>query len=270
MITNTIISRIIFFLILICTTKNKLFCFEIKQIHVIGERCSGTNFVSSLLETNLKNIEVTKAEQIEPYGWKHGYITKRALDHANDNHCLFIHVHRNPYDWIRSFYENPHAAHPTLKHLPFSQWIRSEWQSIYTEFNSYYRRGHPLHHTEMLEDRNPNTGKRFENVIQLRTSKLNHFEHLQKHSPNVISVSYDSINENPENFLKEIASRFLVMCKESYNPIIAYKGNRGTPKKFQRAYQEKKYPDFSSEDLNFINSQLDWELENKLGYKKIS
>jgi hypothetical protein len=221
----------------------------IKHIHIIGERCSGTNFIATLLRQNIAG-GVAASDQNTPnhYGWKHGFVSDEII--AKSNNAIFVHVYRNPYDWIRSFHKDPWHAHDSLKDIPFSTFIRKEWYAIHKG-------------TEMLHERNPATGKRFKDVIQLRTTKLRHFESLRFKLLHFFSAAYEVVNRDPQLFLKNFTTQFSLKQKEKYAPVVLYKGDKTRP----NLYQKKHYPPFQKDDLDFIDSELDWELENKLGYE---
>jgi hypothetical protein len=232
----------------------------IKHIHIIGERCSGTNFVAQLLLQNIAGISVSNQFTVGPYGWKHGFVSDAVI--AKGNNCLFVHVYRNPYDWVRSFHREPYHAHQSLINISFSEFIRREWHATYGETNSKVKKNDPRYETEMIEERNPTTKQRFENVMRLRTEKLKHFESLRNRLPYFFSAAYEVVNNDPEFFVKNFAAQFSLQLKQKYTPVSSYKGLKKTG-----IYKKKQYSHFKEDDLNLINSWLNWKFENRLGYE---
>jgi len=45
----------------------------ITNVKIFGERNSGTNFLTSLLESNIKDINIYSSYYKGGTGWKHGY-----------------------------------------------------------------------------------------------------------------------------------------------------------------------------------------------------
>ena len=88
---------------------------EIKSFKILGERCSGTNFILQLI---YKNILDFPEVFLFHFGHKHflpwfdfptDHQKLQALSYSNcdltdSDECLFIFIIRDPYDWIRSFF----------------------------------------------------------------------------------------------------------------------------------------------------------------------
>jgi hypothetical protein len=71
----------------------------IEKILIRGERCSGTNYLYSLIE---KNFNIELCSQL---GWKHSYINIFNKNLHNHEKYLVIFIFRNPIDWIGSLYQ---------------------------------------------------------------------------------------------------------------------------------------------------------------------
>lgn len=96
----------------------------IKKLKLCGERCSGTNYAYHLVHQNFPTLRPTNFLEL---GHKHflpwiGFPCDEQkmsdlkygpdafdLNHSDD--CLFLVVIRDPYDWLRSFYETPWFVH---------------------------------------------------------------------------------------------------------------------------------------------------------------
>tara|TARA_B110000027_G_C16122057_1_gene303744 strand:+ start:2092 stop:2340 length:249 start_codon:yes stop_codon:yes gene_type:complete len=63
---------------------------KIQKITIYGERCSGTNYLETLLAKNFHDYKLTWK-----YGWKH-FFGHQNLENSDDT--LFICIVRNPVD----------------------------------------------------------------------------------------------------------------------------------------------------------------------------
>lgn len=224
---------------------------KIKRIQLYGERASGTNYLKQLLVKNIPNTAHTNQ-----YGWKHFFPPKTF---PNSEDCLFIVIYRNPFDWLRSLHLQPHHTHPSLKNISFSEFIRTEWQCIWDEWANV----HPddeKYRKEMLFERNPITGERFENVIKLRNAKIKAFELLKKKVTQIEYIRYEDLVIEPEKFINKLTQKYGLHLKEPFKNINTYKGI--TPKE----YKPKTYKEIADNDLKYINLNLDTAIERRIGY----
>ena len=94
----------------------------IKKFAILGERCSGTNFLEELITHNFHVLYTTE------YGSKHFFCFD---DYSNKNtrDTLFIGIIRNPIYWLNSFSkEQYHVPEHNRKNLT---------SFIFNEFYSY-------------------------------------------------------------------------------------------------------------------------------------
>nr|HPR60707.1 hypothetical protein [Prolixibacteraceae bacterium] len=223
---------------------------KIKRIQIYGERASGTNFLKQLLVKNIPNVAHTNQ-----YGWKHFFPPETF---PNSDNCLFIVIYRNPFDWLRSLHIQPHHTHPSLRKISFSDFIRSPWHCIWDELANVLP-ADEKYGKEMMFERNPKTGERFENVIKLRNAKIRAFESLKKKVSNIEYVCYEKLSTDPEYFVKMITEKYGLYSKEPFENINTYKGIT------QKTYKPKTYKEISSDDLKFILRNMDVSLEKKIG-----
>jgi len=202
-----------------------------------------------------------------PYGHKHfspwmslsadeftGPSEFYSFDGSND--CLFIVIFRNPYDWVKSQYHNPWHNSEEMKKLPFDQFIRSPW--MLDQENIEMKK---LQSFNPLVDLDPETRSPFDNVLKLRTEKLRNMISIGNKVENIYFVKYEDVSENPNNFIQTIQKNYTITRSKNTDLINYYKGD-----KKQGVYNKKTYFEINQEDLNFINSELDAELEKKIGY----
>lgn len=231
---------------------------QIKRFKICGERCSGTNFLSCLIQRNFSGLVEEFA-----YGHKHalywfnepldpeilqqiGYSIRDASLLESDD-CLFIVVIRDPYDWLRSFYLTPHHVHKDLISSGFMHFISNEWKS---ELNYYTK----------IDDINPNTKRPFSNIFELRKHKILNYLNLSNLVKNYLLVKYEDIKENPEKFIDFVADYYNLEKTHKFISINTYKDT-------EVPYRPKQYFSLSPEEIQFINNQLDWEIEGAIGFK---
>ena len=233
----------------------------IKHVQIFGERCSGTNYLKSLIEKNFTGVQITKA-----YGGKHWFIkghhprgrTNRSTDYecirslSDSDDTLFTIIYRNPFDWLRSLHTSPYHA-GNHSDLTFSQFIRKPWISFETtRMNpAWPKRDDDYYFIEEAQ-----------NILQLRTLKIRHLNTLEHVVSNVSFVNYEGLTSNNE-LLGNIADRFGIRL--AGRPLVGetfYFGG-GQTKVFAAP---KQYPPISEEDLDFILESLDWDLERRIHY----
>ncbi|MEE4207817.1 MAG: hypothetical protein V2I43_00940 [Parvularcula sp.] len=88
-----------------------------RRVQVYGPRCSGTNALIKLIETNFDDLTVT-----EEFGFKHWPVPEWI---TIPSYVLVVIITRAPDESLRSLHDNPWHAHPDIKELSFSQFIRA-------------------------------------------------------------------------------------------------------------------------------------------------
>jgi len=223
---------------------------NIDHIQIFGERCSGTNYLEHLLKENFCSIKFPWE-----YGWKHGFPPPDIP--AADN-CLFVVIHRHPYDWIRSFHRNPWHSAWELRNLDFSEFIRREWWCVWDQ-HAFKNPDDPVYGKEMMGDRDPDTGKRFANVLKLRSAKLRSWLQLQDRVPHCIHIRYEDLSADPETVLADLASRFNLHRDRAFRNIDGDKGG-------SIPYQRRRYDHILTADLDYMRNELDSNIESRVGY----
>ena len=113
---------------------------QIKYFKVFGERCSGTNFLSRLVRTNVPELSKKRS-----FGHKHflcwfdfpidlSFMKSAGYQESfytleDSEEFLFLVIVRDPYDWVRSFYKTPWGVPDEIKNFGFSHFIRSVWKN---------------------------------------------------------------------------------------------------------------------------------------------
>ena len=111
---------------------------------------------------------------------------------------LFICIVRNPVDWVNSLYrEKYHIAKHLRKNI--TDFLNKEFYS-YNDKHSGLRDG-----TEIMEDRNIYTGKRYKNIFELRHTKIKWMiEELPNKVKNYIFIKHEDLLYDFKNTLLKI------------------------------------------------------------------
>jgi hypothetical protein len=204
----------------------------IDKFIIYGERHSGTNFIEECFKQRFGLHRTGFYGNKHFFGW-----TKPETISYKDKHALFIGVVRNPYDWIMAMINLPHHIHSN-RLLNLESFLLSEWYST------------DIHNVEIMEDRNFITKFRYDNIFHMRTTKYRYLcEIMPVIAPNYVLFSYDTLLKNHNNYLNIIANRFH-LPKVGQAPQVFDK----TP------YQ------MSSALKNIIDANVDWSLEESLGF----
>ncbi len=266
--------------------ENKISDSDIKYFAILGERCSGTNYVSCLIKQNIPDLK-SKDVSAEPILIPHKHFIPWVIgncDHftsvANQlkyTDVLYIVLIRDIYDWLRSFYITPHVVHDSLK-TSFQKFLTSPWLTVPSEshFDNNYiiKNFHDLFlgkdrliwnqplfkWINMIDDQDPITNKPFKNILCMRERKYQNYIAFKKYANNIIYVRYEDVKENPEEFLTFI-EKISNKHKTAYIPWTKWKDSNQT-------YSPKKYFDFDHSQLDFINENVNWDLEMSFGYEK--
>ena len=227
----------------------------VEQFQVFGERRSGTNYIASLLSEN------TSLKEMRRFGWKHGLPAYPVLPMS----CLFVVVLREPIDWLKALYRAPFEVAPELKKLDFKQFIRAEWESVYTPRKSGWRgHGYELDYSlgrgEVLQlDRHPIEGRKYKNVLELRNVKLAGHLSLLMRGVNCVVVRYEEVNRDAAHLLATIRDVFDVPVRDKFVPLERRVGPRSP--------RSEANTDLSNMDLNYIKKNLDVAQELRCGYR---
>lgn len=187
----------------------------IEKFTILGERCSGTNFLEEAILKNL-NLNITWE-----YGWKH-FFGRSSFE--NSDNVLFIGIAKDPISWINSFYREPHHIPPHIT------------RNITSFLNSEFYSEHIVNGVaeEILEDRNFINEKRYKNIFELRSSKLFYLKNnMPKMVKNYSFLKYDDLCNKYDFILKNLSEKFEIKRKnKEFIKINYYKKN--TTIKFQR------------------------------------
>jgi hypothetical protein len=231
------------------------------MLKIYGERNTGTNYVSQLLEMNL-DVQLlagtappecqTEAEKDAFFaatyaanlGWKHGAAPDGSvLDDPRYADVRFVTVTKNLYPWLISFFRRPY--HYPGASRDFSQFIRSPVPSVGRE-----RIAAPL-----------------ANPILLWNAKCGSYLGLPESRR--LHARYETVVGDPSQFV-EMAARLFGLKKSPIfftNVTLSTKGAAEQFGDYQRLYLGEYWKGaFSPQDLAYVRQYLDIDLMNRLGY----
>lgn len=221
----------------------------IKDFTILGERCSGTNFLELVVTQNFK------IPLVYNHGWKHFF---GFADYSkNSESTLFIGIIRDPYEWINSFYRTPwHVPKHILtnKHT----FLTSRFWSSRKETTS------TPESDEIMYDRHLTLGRRYMNVIECRSAKLNFLVNdMPTHVDNYILIKYEDLISKYVETLTNIKNQFNLPIRNTYRFPARITTYKKTSKPFT-VKQIKKMPITKADLLN--HKHYNNKLERSLGY----
>ncbi len=206
----------------------------VSKVQIFGQRSSGTNYLQALIEKNFPDFAIDFR-----YGWKHypcwqnpswkreygPHFSPYYLDLVDNSSYLFIFIVRDPYDWLRSFYQHAHNVSFRVDRPSFYAFITSPWyveheddlqrifqthlckQSQVTSKNDWIVQHFkkPLLHDSLSSafwDINPDTFSYFPNVLALRAARLRTFFTIAQKVDNMCFIRYEDLRDFPEEICK--------------------------------------------------------------------
>jgi hypothetical protein len=156
-----------------------------KNFTIFGERCSGTCWITKLVEANFSK------QACYPFGWKHFVHPDDPVAFPN---TMVVVVVRNPIDWTRSFFKTPHHIPPENR-TNFHTFLTSELVSRDAG-------------SDTNRDLRPD-GTLWKNILEMRKDRHQEWcEFMEKRNHHIphgcVWVSYESVKENPTKFLESI------------------------------------------------------------------
>lgn len=215
----------------------------INQYVIYGERHSGTKFLDKLID---KNFDIVKAAQ---FGHKHFFRPKHIFESEASiiDKTLFLCIARNPYDWLMSFHnERHHCGISNAKDI--YRFLSKEWSSR-----------EPFLGPEILEDRHLYSNRRYKDIFELRSVKLNFLRHiLPLYINNYVFVRYEDFIDVKFTslFTCNLENRFGLIRKKAHIEKLD----------LRKKYYDKINPDL----LKYINQNIEWKIENQIGYLQAS
>jgi hypothetical protein len=235
----------------------------ITNFTILGERCSGTNFLEKSITNNFP-IQYT-----EKYGNKHFFCYH---NFNNSDNTLFIGIIRNPIYWINSFsrelYHVPEINRKSLHNFLFNEFYSVEDEvdtkkqildnNIFKSNDRYYTYKYKLN----TKDLNYTNGKKYKNIFELRKIKNNFLiNEMPNKVKNYILINYEDLLFNFNEVLQNIKEKFNFSQKHlQFKKVKSYK------KSDTYNFVQQRKILLPPKIVVLIWQNLDKEQEKKLGY----
>jgi hypothetical protein len=231
-----------------------------RKFVILGERCSGTNFLEEALT---QNFDITYTSE---YGSKHFFCNNNYTTASDDT--VFIGIVRNPIYWLNSFSKELH--HIPSVNKPLRNFLFNEFYSVFDEQqNKKPMMDFNIFSNNVSEPINPKdlnylNGNKYKNIFEMRKLK-NHY--LMNIMPckvkNYILINYESLLYNYDATLNNLQTKFdLVKKNDTYVKIKNYK------KSDTYNFKQQRLITFKNELIQIIWENLDTCQESVLGYLK--
>ena len=242
-----------------------------KKIKIYGERNTGTNYLSNLLRENL-DIELLEGTvpdgkfwalsefnknlyfylmSNKNLGWKHALVDPAKIQRNKiARNVYFLTVSKNPYSFLLSLYKNPYH-YKGVKPNSLLEFLQTRWY---------------------VQGRENMEARFFRNPVELWNSKNHSYLQLQKKLPlQTVNLRYEDILENPEAEIDKICQLLKVRKRKDFkNYTLSTKDPKKTFSFYQNFYLNEQWVNFlKEEEIEVINQNVDQELMDLLGYKKL-
>lgn len=247
----------------------------ILDIRLLGERNSGTNWITAVLEQCFPTIKTS----CRLTRWKH-WFQDDGVDGKVHNRTLVVAQFRDPYDWSAAMRKQPHHS-PSHLRKHWKDFMTKTWTTTRPASDRKYvnESGHVCQehfklrdiisceakpkdvgedkgyssHQPIYEMRHDGSGEPYNNILELRAAKI--YNHLSvKEWPwvaDVIILQYERLlAEGTGFFLKQIED--ITGVKPSCEPT------EPQPKRKRRQME--------LEWVQHISDNADWEAEELIGY----
>ena len=172
---------------------------------VLGERCSGTNFVQFMFGKSHRHwcvdvdfVKVKKKRNVHdaPFCWKHANAFQMIPAYSRFAHVQFIVLIRNPYDWVKSLFSWQHQ----LKYRKtIMEFITGPVIPVTLPGSSGW--------TQTLRNDVDPSGNYYRNPLHMRTAKYYAWLHLGRRVQCVKYIRFEYVINNPTRFADEFRIR---------------------------------------------------------------
>ena len=231
-----------------------------RKFVILGERCSGTNFLEEALT---QNFDITYTSE---YGSKHFFCNNNYTTASEDT--VFIGIVRNPIYWLNSF--SKELYHIPSINKPLRNFLFNEFYSVFDEQqNKKPMMDFNIFSNNVSEPINPKdlnylNGNKYKNIFEMRKLKNHYLMNIMPRKvKNYILINYESLLYNYDATLNTLQSKFdLVKKNDNYVKIKNYK------KSDTYNFKQQRLITFKNELIHIIWENLDTTQESALGYLK--
>lgn len=243
-----------------------------KKIKIFGERNTNTNYMSQLIELNLKVKEIygnvpSKVMSLQEalpgnelvrdiyyyltyarnLGWKHTCL--KPHDELSkyklvNNNLVILTITKNPYSWLLSLHRNPYHQYIT-DNPSFEDFLLRQWKTIGRD----------------------NVNTVLNNPMELWNIKNKSY--IQPENNRLINITTESIFNDPEAIIQNISNQYSIERKT--DKFVNYERSTKDKNKGSAYYRdfyllEKWRDNLSADAIDIINESIDKELMSHFGY----
>ena len=215
---------------------------DTNYIKIHGLQRTATNYVAYLIDQNFESTKVL----VNIGGWKHGqYCAPWTLGEEVN----ILVVTKNPYAWLVSMFNYLKPPYD------FSKFIRSEIVLGESNGSPYFLRAcNPIQHWNNMNF---------------------HWMTLRTNTKKLCLLPHEDLIKDTEGMMKSLGKCFDIKQKEIFtnSKNIVEPSNDGSINLSDKEFNSQNYAedlyigDFSHSDTEFVNSQIDFEIMKRLGYK---
>lgn len=235
----------------------------IQNFAILGERCSGTNFLEETISKNFY-INYTAA-----YGNKHFFCYN---DYSKTNNTLFIGLIRNPVYWLNSFSKElhhvPEVNRKSLHNFFFNNFysVEDEAPTNQEKFDNHFfiknDRVYTRKYKTNPKDLNYLNGQKYKNIFELRRVKNDFLINVMPRKvENYILINYEDLLFNFEHIMKIIKEKFNLTQK-----LPEFEKEKKYKKSETYNFVKQRALTFTPQIVNLIWNNLNIEQEKSLGY----
>lgn len=236
------------------------------KVKIFGERNTGTNYLTKLIENNFE-VEILKGAITKGsiftlrewtkdlffkftkhinLGWKHSAIDVSLILNHNGNPVI-ITLTKNPYSFLLSLYKRPYH-YKGSKPNSFISFLNNHWG---------------------LTTRDNCKEKGLNSPVDLWNIKNKSYMNLLNNYSNCLLFTYEELLENPNKVIVSISEKLNIPLKEEFkNYANSTKNDNKDFNDYQNYYLNELWKnELTKEDLSFINSNLDLNVVSHFGYK---
>lgn len=214
---------------------------------IYGERCSGTNYLTKLLQQNFgtENVFSDELKNNVMYFWKHDIPDMAVCDYIKNKKIIYIFIIREIQSWLMSLYITPYHLY---KYNDFESFLMGK-QGCSENVVINNRTKKMLNHDD--------TGK---SVFEIRYYKIKKILKFINKNDNCILLSLKYLQNNYLNVLKKINNIFKLNKNsadfKNYNTHYATKKKNVKNRKYNIEITDK--------IKTIINNNTNFELENNI------
>jgi hypothetical protein len=239
---------------------------QIQKFAILGERCSGTNFLE---ETISKNFNISYTAE---YGNKHFFCYHDYSNRDKTNNTLFIGIIRNPVYWLNSFSKELHHV-PEVNRHSLNNFFFNEFYSVEDEvtpsisaFDGIFFIKNEKFYTSKYKTNNNDlnylTGKKYKNIFELRNVKNNFLINVMPtRVQHYILINYEDLLFNFEHIMQNIKDKFNLLQK-----MPTFEKEKKYKKSETYNFVKQREISFTPKIVNIIWNNLNVKQENFLGY----